>query len=89
MTEADSFEYFGGLEGGATHSKFVLIRQDGNVVARCEGQGTNQWLIGQDECLKRVNGMVEESKKIAGIDKPLKSLCLSMSGADQEEAQRS
>ena len=33
-------------------------------------------LIGLEECLRRVNEMVEESKKVAGIDinKPLASL---------------
>ena len=39
---------------------FVLIKQ----------------LIGMEECLQRVNGMIEEAKELAGIDvkKPLASL---------------
>ncbi|XP_076104684.1 N-acetyl-D-glucosamine kinase-like [Mytilus galloprovincialis] len=83
-------EYYGGVEGGATKSKMVLIRSDGKIVAWSEGPCTNQWLIGQDECLKRVNDMTQEAKKSAGLDsdKPIRSLGLCMSGADQKEAQQ-
>lgn len=75
---------------GATKSKMVLIRSDGKIVAWSEGPCTNQWLIGQEECLKRVNDMTEEAKKTAGLDTitPIKSLGLCMSGADQKEAQK-
>ncbi|XP_022289763.2 N-acetyl-D-glucosamine kinase-like isoform X1 [Crassostrea virginica] len=81
--------YFGGVEGGATHSKMVLMNENGTVLAWADGPSTNQWLIGQEECLKRVNNMVMEAKNKAGLDPGTKllSLGLSMSGADQKEAQ--
>lgn len=38
--------YFGGIEGGGTGSKFIILDDSGAVVARTEGSSTNQWLIG-------------------------------------------
>lgn len=88
-TEMTSTGYYGGVEGGATHSKMVLMNEKGDILAWTDGPSTNQWLIGQEECLKRVNNMVEEAKTKAGLDSGTKlaSLGLSMSGADQKEAQ--
>ncbi|XP_045188508.2 N-acetyl-D-glucosamine kinase-like [Mercenaria mercenaria] len=84
-----NFQYFGGLEGGATHSKFVLYRSDGQVVARSEGEGTNQWLIGLDECCRRIHRMLLAAKETAKLDGgvQLKAVGLSMSGADEKESQ--
>ncbi|XP_052227642.1 N-acetyl-D-glucosamine kinase-like [Dreissena polymorpha] len=83
-------QYFGGLEGGATHSKFVLYRSDGKILAWSEGESTNQWLIGQDECCRRIHGMLMAAKKTAGLEAGvrLKALGLSMSGADEVESQK-
>nr|KAG5698047.1 hypothetical protein BaRGS_016695 [Batillaria attramentaria] len=71
------FEYFGGVEGGATQSKMVLIRSDGK-------------LIGLDECVKRINQMVADAKSTAGVaaDLPLTGLGLSLSGGDEKKAQK-
>lgn len=38
--------YYGGCEGGASQSTFVIIDGNGNIVAETKGEGTNQWLIG-------------------------------------------
>ncbi|XP_046557217.1 N-acetyl-D-glucosamine kinase-like [Haliotis rubra] len=86
----DEFEYYGGIEGGATHSKMVLIRSDGKVAGWSEGPCTNQWLIGLEECLKRINTMTVEVKEKAGVEasKPLKALGMSLSGGDESESQR-
>ncbi|KAK7484940.1 hypothetical protein BaRGS_00023860 [Batillaria attramentaria] len=84
------FEYFGGVEGGATQSKMVLIRSDGKVLAWSESGCTNQYLIGLDECVKRINQMVADAKSTAGVaaDLPLTGLGLSLSGGDEKKAQK-
>ena len=39
--------YFGGCEGGASHSVLIIVDQEGNIVGEAEGYGTNQFLIGK------------------------------------------
>ncbi|CAH1783582.1 unnamed protein product [Owenia fusiformis] len=81
--------YFGGIEGGGTHSTMVLLKGDGTKVAQSEGDCTNHWLVGIDTALKRMNEMVEEVKKAAGLqpETKLKSLGMSLSGGDTPECQ--
>ncbi|KAK3595892.1 hypothetical protein CHS0354_014725 [Potamilus streckersoni] len=85
----DSYTYYGGIEGGATHSQMVLIRSDGTELSRSEGPCTNHWLIRLEECLKRIHDMVVEAKIKAHIDqdRPLQALGLSLSGGDEKDSQ--
>ncbi|KAL8613359.1 hypothetical protein ACOMHN_052598 [Nucella lapillus] len=89
MQKQQVHDYFGGVEGGGTCSKMVLVRSDGEIVAWAEGESTNQWLIGVPECLKRINQMATDVKTKAKIplDTPLKGLGLSLSGGDEKNAQ--
>ncbi|ESO98317.1 hypothetical protein LOTGIDRAFT_206236 [Lottia gigantea] len=66
----------------------VILRSDGKIMSWSEEACTNQWLIGLEECNKRINNMVEDSKQKAGLDKtiPLKALGMSLSGIDEEES---
>ncbi|XP_029644985.1 N-acetyl-D-glucosamine kinase isoform X1 [Octopus sinensis] len=82
--------YFAGIEGGATQSKAILLDANGKILAEADGPGTNQYLIGLDECLKRVECMISELKEKAGLkpDLKLKSLGLSLSGGDELEIQQ-
>nr|XP_058961592.1 N-acetyl-D-glucosamine kinase-like [Pocillopora verrucosa] len=90
MASVQSESYYGGVEGGGTGSTAIILSSDGQIVGRSSGQGTNHWLIGLDECLNRVNEMVTEAKRSAGIDvnKPLASLGLSLSGMEKDEIQK-
>ncbi|XP_002734945.2 N-acetyl-D-glucosamine kinase-like [Saccoglossus kowalevskii] len=90
MAEEKVVEYFGGIEGGATHSKMVIMSSDGKIKAWSRGPSTNHWLIGIDECLDRIHNMVVDAKLTADIDldKPLKSLGMSLSGGEQKEGQK-
>ncbi|KAK2572390.1 N-acetyl-D-glucosamine kinase [Acropora cervicornis] len=90
MAGAASELFFGGIEGGGTGSTTIILSKEGKILSRSTGLDTNHWVIGLDECLQRVNAMVEEAKKAAGIDinKPLASLGLSLSGLERQETQQ-
>eukprot|EP01135_Chromosphaera_perkinsii_P002169 Nk52_evm4s218 gene=Nk52_evmTU4s218 len=82
-----------GIEGGATGSSAVLIDEHGEVLGTAVGKATNFLLIGEEECLKRVNAMVEEMKsslpdKVRESDIVYESIGMSLSGAEEEAAQK-
>lgn len=81
---------YGGVEGGGTGSRMVIMSSGGEVVGKSEGAATNHWLIGIDECVRVINEMVVKAKQDAGVDpsSPLKCLGLSLSGGEKESFQR-
>ncbi|XP_017968151.1 N-acetyl-D-glucosamine kinase [Drosophila navojoa] len=82
--------YFGGIEGGATHSHLVICDESGASVGTTSGLGTNHWGIGIPTCARRIADMVERCKDECNIprDMPLASLGLSLSGCEQEATNR-
>ncbi|GAB0094170.1 N-acetyl-D-glucosamine kinase [Sergentomyia squamirostris] len=81
-----SSTYFGGVEGGATHSKLVICDESGEIVTTSHGLSTNHWMVGIPEVARRINEMAREAKQMANIPQnvPLKSLGLSLSGCEQQ-----
>ncbi|XP_075986885.1 uncharacterized protein LOC142983748 [Anticarsia gemmatalis] len=80
--------FFGGVEGGATHSNLVICDATGRVVGKAKGPGTNHWTLGIDECANRIISMLKDAKEDACIpvDQPLDSLGLTLSGCEQESS---
>lgn len=85
-----SASVFGGLEGGATFSKFVLVSENGEILSWVHGPGTNHYLLGQEGCLNIINILAKEAKQKAGIDTTMQlvGLGLCMSGCEEEDSNR-
>jgi len=80
--------YYGGIEGGATHSKLIICDQNGEIVSSVPGPSTNHWMVGIPECANRIAKMVEAGKSESKIPQnvKLKTLGLSLSGCEQESS---
>ncbi|XP_037577750.1 N-acetyl-D-glucosamine kinase-like isoform X1 [Dermacentor silvarum] len=77
---------FGGVEGGATLSKAVVLDESGQILGWSEGHPVNHWLVGMKECQRRVYELVLAAKQNAGLSQEvsLASLSLCLSGCEQE-----
>lgn len=68
----------------------MILNGSGDKVATVNGDGTNLWLIGIPEVVRRISKMANEARKIAGIpDTKFKSIGLSLSGCEQEVTNKS
>jgi len=79
--------YFGGVDGGATHSIFMVCDAEAKVLATVEGPGTNLFQLGLKETCHRVKEMVCQGLELAGLDSnlTLEGLGLAMSGCAGDE----
>eukprot|EP00116_Pleurobrachia_bachei_P008217 sb/3468479/ len=48
---------YGGVDGGGSGSRFSILDNEGRVVAKSDGECTNQWLVGIDKVLESVEDM--------------------------------
>lgn len=78
--------YYGGIEGGTTGSRMVILNAEGTQVGYSEGPHTNYWHIGIQEAARRIAMLSENALLSAGLpkDTKLKSLGLALSGVNTE-----
>ena len=59
---------FAGIEGGATRSTTVLVREDGKILSWVDGVTTNYLLVGIERCQETIKGMLDAAKVKASVD---------------------
>lgn len=76
----------GGIEGGGTHSTFVILDGKGALLTEVKGPNTNHWALGIDETTARLSAMIEKGKQNVGIPEsvPLDCVGLCLSGCEEE-----
>uniref|UniRef100_A0A0N5ARG5 N-acetyl-D-glucosamine kinase n=1 Tax=Syphacia muris TaxID=451379 RepID=A0A0N5ARG5_9BILA len=79
-----SSKLFGGIEGGATHSKLVIIDENGNQLGEWRNRGTNYYLEGYKQVASLIGTWIREVKKELNIAAPLAALGIGTSGAEDE-----
>ncbi|XP_007904865.1 N-acetyl-D-glucosamine kinase isoform X2 [Callorhinchus milii] len=83
-------EGYGGVEGGGTRSKAVVLSENGTILSEISGPCTNPWLVGEEKCIEIIYHLVQDAKVQSGLNPkvPLKVLGMSLSGVEQKEASR-
>lgn len=74
---------YGGVDGGGSGSRFIVLQEDGSIFVESEGECTNQWLVGIDKALQNIEEMWKKafrSKEMNPIQ--LQGLGLSLSGTE-------
>lgn len=81
---------FGGIEGGATNSRIVLLNSHGEKLGYAEGPHTNQWLIGMSEAVKRLFDLIDAAIHDANLppQTPITYLGIALSGVDREDTKK-
>ena len=81
--------FYGGLEGGGTNTRVVILNSHGVVVGSSSGGGSNGWVLGVEPVVVLVAELVQAAKAAAGVplDVPLVSLGACMSGFLQPRMQ--
>jgi N-acetylglucosamine kinase-like BadF-type ATPase len=78
--------YFIGIEGGGTSSQGVLLDEKAQILAKCTGGKTNQWVIGLEKTCETIADMVGVLRRNGGVPdgQIIDAIGLCMSGADDD-----
>ena len=87
-TEAET-SFYCGIDGGGSHSVGVLMNSRGEVVGRVEAGSTNYYVVGEEQCFLTLADIVTRLRTEAGLgeDVPLRSMGLTLSGAEKTDIQ--
>lgn len=78
---------FVGIEGGATHSTGVVVNENGDALAKAQGQDTNVWIIGVEELINRLEKLIKDLYNQLGASEGtcFDAIGLSISGGSQKK----
>lgn len=81
---------YGGIEGGTTGSRIILIDEKGNRLGFAEGPHTNQWFLGIPETVRRLLELLDDALEDAKLPRGTKigHLGMTLSGVDTVETER-
>lgn len=82
---AASSKMFAGIEGGATHSKMVILDENGKRFGEWDSGGLNYYLEGYERVADKVATWIRDVKKKIGVSAPLAAVGMGLSGAEDEK----
>uniref|UniRef100_A0A183V2T0 N-acetyl-D-glucosamine kinase n=1 Tax=Toxocara canis TaxID=6265 RepID=A0A183V2T0_TOXCA len=80
----NSTSFFGGIEGGATHSQLVVVDSRGRKYGEWSYEGLNYYLEGYEKVANEIALWIRGVKKELGINGPLGAVGMGLSGAEDE-----
>jgi len=78
-------DYFIGVEGGATQSKFMLLNQTGEILDSLSNGGLNCLLEGVERSSERIASRIKELAERNEIKLPVKALGMGLAGAENPD----
>ena len=83
----DELKYVLGLDGGGSHTKCVILDENGVELGRGVGGASNHHSIGLDQARKGIEGAMEDALQAAG-NPTISAACWGMAGLDWPEDER-
>ncbi|KAF8566547.1 hypothetical protein P879_05445 [Paragonimus westermani] len=82
---------FGGVDGGTSGSRIVLLDEKGQQLGFAEGPHTNQWQVGLDETVRRLLNLIDMAIENARLPPhtSITHLCMTLSGVDTVDTEKS
>jgi len=77
--------FYLGIDGGGTKTSAILVSEDGSVLSRAEGPGTNYHRIGVDTVIARLSELVSAVCRDIGGTERLRTAVIGLAGAGRPE----
>ena len=76
---------FLGIDGGGTKTDLALIDERGTLLARLQGETSNQAVVGFDAAVSVLQDLIERASREAGLREPIAAGWIGMAGSDRPE----